>query len=281
MRYTFDEKIIEKDINKYFAFCYSVKKNDDKPWEDIDYNGKYYFARYLNDTEGQNKSENIILDIEQFKLIPLIKGYDPKNKQRSVIVIFGKSGSGKSVLTNRICELYHSMNTDKKIYFVSNNNYMKDTSLNHDLYEFINLNHLIKRFSNPVEMEKFRNGDEFDNSLMVFDDIDLNDNIKDKKTFFVFLGIILKFKRKNLISVIFTTHDVSDYQYTRLLFVELNMYIIYNGSLMNRSNRILEHYLKLRTDEIKRITDNQQSRWTAIDADIKTVITENEIYALK
>ena len=55
------------------------------------------------------------------KLIPLIKICDPKNKQRSVIVIFGKAGSGKSVLTNNMCELYRVQNPTQKIYFISNN----------------------------------------------------------------------------------------------------------------------------------------------------------------
>lgn len=276
MHYSFENKIDKKDAHKYFAFCYSVKKNEEKPWNDIDCNKKYYFARY-----SDGKENDIVLDIEKYKLIPLIKICDPKNKQRSVIVIFGKAGSGKSVLTNNICELYRVQNPLQKIYFISNNNVMRDTSINHAIYEFINLNQLIKRFSNVEEMEKFRTSDEFDNSLIVFDDIDLNDDIKKKKVFYTFLGIILKFKRKNLISVIFTTHDISDYRYTSLLFIELNMYIIYNGNLMNRSNRVLEKYLKLTQKEIKKITDNKTSRWTAIDVDIKTVITENEIYGLE
>lgn len=278
MKYIFDKKIDKSKINKYIGFCYTVKKNNDKPWDDVDYNKQHYFARYDDDN---GKSNEVDMDINEFKLVPMIKMYDPQNKQRSVVVIFGKSGSGKSVLTNRMCELYISLNPKKKIYFITNNNYLKDQSLNHDIYEFMNLNELIKKYSNPDELDKFKISDEFDDSLIVLDDIDLNDNVKAKKVFFAWMGIILKFKRKNLISLIYTCHDISDYQYTRLLFVELNMYVLYNGSLMNRSNRVLEKYIKLTKDEIRRITDNKSSRWTAIDCDIKTVLTENEIYSLK
>lgn len=276
MRYTFDKKLNGKEINKYIAFCYAVKKNEENPVDDIDYDKQHHFARY-----GEGDGEDVDLDINEFKLIPMIKGYDPNNKQRSVIVVFGMSGSGKSVLTNSICELYKSMNPKKKIYFLTNNNYMKDTSLNHSIYEFLNVNELIKKYSNPQELDKFRTGSDFDDSLMVFDDIDLNDNPKAKKILFAFLGVILKFKRKNLISVIWTTHDISDYNYTRLLFVELNAYVMYNGNLQNRSNRVLEHYLKLTKDEIRRLTDNKTSRWSCIFTDIKTVVTQNEIYSLK
>ena len=167
MKYIFDQKIDNKNKNKYIGFCYSVEKNEHMPWDDIDYNKPYYFAKY----EQNDEARHIDLDINEFKLVPMVKMYDPKNKQRSIIVIFGKAGSGKSVLTNRICELYNIMNNNKKNYFITNNNYMKDVALNHDIYEFMNLNQLIKKYSDPAEMEKFRTSDEFDDSLIVPDDI--------------------------------------------------------------------------------------------------------------
>ena len=277
MKYTFDKKIDRNKLNKYIGFCYSVKHNEENPVDDINYDKQYYFAKY----DEKDKGPEVILNRDTHKMIPMIKQFDPSNRQRSVYLIFGKAGSGKSVLTNRICELYKLMNPTKKIFFITNNNYMKDTALTHSIYEFLNLNEIIAKYSNKDELDAFRTGTEYDDSLMVFDDVDLNDNVKAKKIYYAFLGIILKFKRKNLISTIITTHDISDYGYTRLLFVELDGYIMYNGGLQNRSNRVLETYLKLTKDEIRRITDNKSSRWTCILTDLKTVMTENEIYSLK
>lgn len=284
IKYSFDRKFDRKQIDKYVAFCYNVKENELKPQDDIDTKKPYYFIKYENKDEDDNTPKlhsELRVDRSMFRFIPMIRGYKENNKQRSVIYIQGASGSGKSVLTNTIATLFHNQYPNQKIYFVSNNNVFKDDSLTHSIYTFIKLDDLITKYSNPFEMKAFKTGSDFDNSLMIFDDVDLNDNIKHKKIFFAFLGILLKFKRKNLINIIYTAHDQTDYNYTRLLLVELNMIVIYNGSLMNRSNRILKHYLKLTTDEIKRITENKTSRWSCINCDLKTVITQNEIYGLK
>lgn len=279
---------IKEDFNKEepshnLAICYKVKKGfEDKP-DDIDKKNHIFWLNY--NSKNKNGKKEIDIIEKNYRFCPVIESSSTENKQTTRMVIFAKAGAGKTVLVNRICEVFHSKNPEKPIYFITNNNAKSDPALSHSIYTFLSLNKLLKKYSDENEMNSFKrginDGNIFDDSLIVFDDIQLNEDKKKKTLFYAFVNVILNFKRKNLIHFIFTTHDVSDGLYTRNLFTELTHYIFYTGSLLNRNNLILEKKLKLSSEEIRRMTDNDKTRWTCIMVDKKVVLTQNECYKLK
>lgn len=262
-----DSQIINKNKDNYIAVSYDMSDKDDIKMV------------YIKATEqSRKKTAEIDFSNTQLQLLPILSN---DNEQRDVMVIFGASGSGKSYLSNQIATMYHVFNPTKKIYFISNNNYMEDKALTHSMYTFLKLNELIETYAEKEEIEDFKNSSvDYKNSLIVFDDIDFDRDVESKKIFFSFLNIILKFKRKANISVIFTTHDVTDFMYTRPLFNEMTCYISFSGDLKNRSNRVYKDYLKLTSQELDKIANNQSSRWTCVKTRYKLVITEKEIYRL-
>lgn len=266
-----DKKVINSNKSSYVAVAYD--SNEDN----TDDNDLYYVK--ATQTVKRNMFPEVDYTETTFKLLPMLQ-IDEENQQRTICVLYGSSGSGKSYLANKIAMLYKQLYRRNKIYFISNNDYKNDKALTHEIYTFINLDKLMEHYESDDALEDFKNNDDYANSLIVFDDIDLEENIPRKKIFFNFLDIILKFKRKKMINVIYTTHAISDYKYTRTLINEQNMYVSFNTDLRNRSNNIYTTYLKLTGDEISRITNNEKSRWTAINTRMKLVITESEIYRL-
>lgn len=278
MPYILDEKMNQEYVDKYIAIAYKVLNPDSDSPPEFDPQERPRWLRQSN----QGPHEEIKL-IEGVQFLPIVQMTNPKNIQRSVFVIFGMGGSGKSVLTNSICQTYNALNPKKNIYFITNNNYKIDSALDHDIYKFINADDFFDNFlENPDELKSFKTEtSNFDDSLIVFDDIDFEENIKKKKIFFNFVDILLKFKRKNSINIIYTTHDVTDYKYTRGLCREMTDYIFFGFDLRNRSNRILETYLKLSTKEIHRLTSNKKSRWIMVNAVKRFALATNEIYSFQ
>lgn len=276
MKYFTEQKYDKNTCDDYIGIVFRTIPKEKGLYEVDDSEPAYYLKCGPDSGKGASEVNFSV----SYKILPILNQHVKDNLQRSVMVIFGASGSGKSVLTNQVCEIYHLLNPRQKIYFISNNNVYRDTSLNHGIYTFIKADDLLEKYSDPEIFKDFKTNNDFDNSLMVFDDIDFSESKESKKLFFGFLNIILKFKRKNLINVIFTTHDVSDYSYTRTLLSELNQYVFFAGDLKNRSNRVLQTYLKLRPKEIERMTEQSSSRWICINSTKRTVLSEDQIYSL-
>lgn len=270
------ENNFEKDkCNDYIAIGYKVNSPNSEGVPEPDGITPATFVR-VSRNEG-----HISLKLKrEYRFLPIIQQCKTNNLQRSVIVIFGASGSGKSVLTNSICKTYNKFKPNQKIYFISNNNVKIDKSLTHEIYTFIKADDIIEKYSDPEELNDFKTNNDFNNSLIVFDDVDFENDIKAKKVFFAFLGVILKFKRKNLINVIYTTHHVTDYKYTRELLRELTDYYFFGGDIKNRSNRVLAEYLKLTKPEIARLTSDENSTWKGINTTKRVVLSPNEMYSL-
>lgn len=277
MNYSLSKTFVKKNCDDYIGVVYKVNiidKNKNK--FEIDSTENLYFLK-SSKQETAKSTKNLELDYN-YRILPILHQSVPDNIQRDICVIYGASGSGKSKLSNDITELYKNLNPKNKIYFVSNNNVSMDTSINHEFYIFITVDELLERYDEE-NIEDFKTNNNFDNSLIVFDDITF-ENKKKKHQFFSFLNIILMFKRKNNISAIYTTHHISDYQYTRTLLNEMTIYITFSCDLKNRSNRVFTDYLKLNKSEIDKITSSS-SRWNCINTRAKTIITESEVYSVK
>lgn len=236
--------------------------------------------KYITAKELEEKDKN---DFRRIKVrnknnffLPMITFHTDKNIQRDVYIVFGAAGSGKSVFINFLAMLHSKLQPKQKILFFTNNNYKIDTSLTHSLYEFVDLEEMLKE----VDIKEFQTSDQYDNTLLIFDDCDLDHDMDLKRKYYNFIGILLKFKRKNKINLIISCHDESSGRWSKLLFIEMSNYVFFNNSLKNRSNIILKDYLKLTSAEIKEMTSANKS-WIVINTKKKTVITPKLIYSLE
>ncbi len=236
--------------------------------------------KYITTEELEEKRKN---DFQKLKIrnknkffLPMITFHTDKNIQRDVYIVFGASGSGKSVFINFLAMLHSKLQPKQKILFFTNNNYKIDTSLTHSLYEFVDLEEMLQE----VDIKEFQTSDQYDNTLLIFDDCDLDHDMDLKRKYYNFLSVLLKFKRKNRINLIISCHDESSGRWSKLLFIEMTNYVFFNNSLKNRSNIILKEYLKLTSAEIKEMTSANKS-WIVINTKKKTVITPKLIYSLE
>ena len=134
----------------------------------------------FNFDEDRNKVNDLkVNDDHRIMFLPQMnrKG----EEERDVLYISASSGLGKSYLVNQFAEVYNIEKENKnKIFFLTSNNHEKDKSLSQDIYNFINVDEFIDYYSGGENMKTFiKDGSEFDNSLIIFDDIGaIND--KDK-----------------------------------------------------------------------------------------------------
>ena len=240
---------------------------------------KYISAKESKDVEEITDDDILELKIKknsQRYFLPIITFNTNKNIQRDVFIVFGASGSGKSVFINFLAMLHSKLQPTQKILFFTNNNYKIDTSLSHELYEFVDLEEML----HDIDIKEFQTSNQYDNTLLIFDDCDLDHDMDLKRKYYNFLSVLLKFKRKNRINLIISCHDESSGRWSKLLFIEMTNYVFFNNSLKNRSNIILKDYLKLTSLEIKELTTSNKS-WIVINTKKKTVITPKKIYTLE
>ena len=284
MKYSVVKNYEKEKSNEYVVCTFKAAKNinTNSPPE-IDYTFPLTYVKQC----GNGRYDSIKYD-NSFKNVPLCYETTPSdlkhnvNIQRSIIYIYGSSGSGKSYLMNQIASMYHNLQ-ERKIFYISGNNASRDSSITKEIYTFISQTEFLDLFESDEAIEEWgKTGTLFDNCMIIFDDI----AFKEKKLlqkFQAILNIILKFKRKNNLTCVLTSHEknLKNGLYPSDIFVELTHYIFFGNDLLNRNSRILKVHFNLENDEIHRIKMNKDTRWTCIITKRLTVVTENEIYELK
>ena len=119
-----------------------------------------------------------------------------KDDERVTMYVCGSAGSGKSYFVAQYVAEYHKTFEDNLVYLVSENN--EDPAF--DKLDYVNRIIIDDMYENPIDWK------EFENCLVIFDDID---SIKGKlgKTIDDLRDKLLKNSRKFRVSVISTSHD--------------------------------------------------------------------------
>lgn len=280
----FNDKINQDLIDDYVAIKYHIKFKDGYKREsetELDTKKPSKFLRFVN-AKDENHNDFLthyeLSETERFIIFPSF--CRKTQKDRAMVYLSGSSGAGKTFVVNQYCELYKKIKKENQIYFLSKNNWRIDESLNHDIYNFVDVDKFIEYYTEEENVKEFEQTLEYNNSLFVFDDIgSLSHN--SKKVMWRIINIILEYKRKNLISCVIISHENTMGHDTKKLIPEIKNYLIFPRNLQVKSNRLLTNYLGLSKQDIQEITDSYDTTlWVSIDTQRRLVISQHEFYFL-
>ena len=289
MMVTATKKLNKKESKDYFACIYKIKYKDKykREWEvtkDISDDDPPVWVRTSYNFDDPAKCFHSLELDDEYRILPL--PYIPlkSEQERSTICISGASGKGKSWLINEISEMYKTLWPNNKIYFFTKNDWSNDRSLNKDIYEFVNVNKFIEKYSSEEALEEFLLTKEFNDSFFIFDDIAALEKISKvaAHTLQTIIDIILENKRKAQVSIAILSHVPTNYKKTALLIREMKQYYLFPSVLQAKSDRILNTYLGLTRKEIKRIVedDSTDTTWLCVENERRIIFTQRKIYFL-
>lgn len=210
------------------------------------------------------------LDDDDSKLVPT-----PNiDVERDVFFIGGASGSGKSYISSLIAQNYHTLFPDNEIYLFSR--VLEDEA-------FDRLGYINRIEINAELVEQYQEDPDFyaqfENSLVIFDDIDvlpvihetvqdqngkiksikidLSDHIRRIRDFMMSVG------RHHSISMMSMVHQLLNYKQTRASILESNFIIFFKNSGDYFVTQLLKKYVGLGPKMIKKILE-LPSRWCLI-----------------
>lgn len=191
--------------------------------------------------------------------------------EREILYITGASGSGKSYYTKNYCIEYKKAFKKRDIYMFSA--LSEDTTLDSINLKRVKIDDSL--ISDPIDVALF------EESLVIFDDIDVIGNKKHREAVYTVLNQVLEIGRHFKISCIITNHLPTAGKDTRRVLNECSavVYFPHSGSL-RQLRYLLEQYVGLdKLDMIK--AKKSKSRWATIFKNYPQVMmTENEMWLL-
>ena len=169
----------------------------------------------------------------------------PRGKERDVLYITGSSGSGKSHFAGEYIEEYVKKYPKNPIYVLST--ISQDESI--DKVKAVQRVNLGEEFMNTVFTLE-----DFENSLLLFDDIDVIVNKKLKKKLFDILNNLLQTGRHSSTTIIYTSHIATNGNDTRVILSEATSITCFPKTMNGRSrDYLLKSYIGLNQIEIEEI----------------------------
>lgn len=192
-------------------------------------------------------------------------------KEREILYITGASGSGKSTYIRKYCEKYQKAYPSRDIYLFSS--LKEDESLDAIKPKRVKLDESI--ISNPIKVE------DLEESLCIFDDIDVLSNKKIREAVLAISNQILEIGRHYKISCCYSNHLPTSKGDTRRILNEAHSitYFPHSGSLRG-TRYLLEQYVGMDIKEIMAIK-KMDTRWATIFKHYPSVImTEKQIWLM-
>lgn len=269
-----NQNSIEDDFNNYMAsHNYKATKKDLI---------ELLTALRANKTMVSSKLQMIYNDLketilsEDFEELELKSGHlsiIPQNIPGQVQNIFvtGPSGSGKSVFTSKYINNYHVMFPENRIFVVSK----KKEDPAFDQFDYI------KRIplDDPVELALLDVA-HFENSLVVFDDIE---NIMDKtvrKIIYELKGNLLETGRSKGVYVVICAHIALGNLDTKKDLNECQYFVIFADTSVKAKKSLLETYVGLNARNIKKVA-GISNRWVMVKKNNPMyVITDDKVFVI-
>lgn len=195
------------------------------------------------------KKTEFKLDVGQMKPVPNPDG-------RQCLYIAGPSGAGKSTYTSMYCSQWKKMFPDRSIYLFSAVN--EDKAL--DVLEPSRIAIDATLNESKLQPENFRD------SLVIFDDIDVIPDKKLRDEVFRIQDQLLQTGRHTNTYVVSTSHQLVNYNKTKILLGEAHQITVFpNGSnLTEPFRRFLEKHCGFSKAIIKKISE-LKSRWITVN----------------
>jgi hypothetical protein len=228
------------------------KKKDTKLYVSPDEDGAKNGGPVYHCTEG-----------ETLQIVPNTKA------ERQCIYICGQSGSGKSYFASQYIREYKKSYPKNEIYCISS--ISEDSSIDSLKPKRIDV-------LDPEFMLETFTSDDFKNSLIIFDDVDVfPKKIRDKVMTIV--NNILQIGRHSNVSIVFTTHSPTNGQDTKILLAESNIITIFPQTTGNRSLKyLLDNYLGLDRHQILKIKKLKSRAVSIIRGFPQVVLAEKECF---
>ena len=185
-------------------------------------------------------------DTSTFHIIPTS---DPK--KREIFYICGASGSGKSYIATEIAQSYKKLFPGREVYLVSKLN--EDPTIDKCKPKRLNVQTLV---------EDYPSIDEFEDCMVIFDDIDTFDGPELKSIHQLIDDIAITGRHTNT-SMMFLTHHITNYKKTRLVLNEASHYIVYPQSTSYHAlSYLLKTYVGMEKEDVKEL--RKLGRWVCV-----------------
>ena len=223
---------------------------------------------HLNDTADEDGFSKVELkNGDQFSLVPSRTG-------RTVYYITAPSGSGKSFLAKQIISEYHKQHPKNAVYCFSS----LETDETLDSLKYLKRIKLDK----PEYLLTEFTAEDFKDSLVLFDDVDVLSNKKVLKKTMDILNSILQTGRHFNVSCIYTSHASTAGHNTKIILNEAHVIVFFPSTSGGKMLRyLLDQYLGLNKTQIERMK-NIKSRWVAVVRKFpRAIVTQHEVCLLK
>lgn len=201
----------------------------------------------------------------KFRILP------NKDLPREVFFFAGQSGCGKSYAVMQYVEKYQKMHKNNPIYLFS--------EVDDD--EKLNKFNVIRIKLDKELLNDGLNYKDFQNSLIIFDDVDGIIDRKIKNEVYDILNSILKMGRHNGATVLVTNHNANDRERTKHIFNECHAVVYYP---FGGSQSSMRYMLNKHADVPNAILDYNKtlkSRWIAVKKNYPPhIISEQEIFTI-
>jgi len=240
------------------------------------------FAKVINSNSEKEKILSVESDpqkvkdyFEEYKCLKgeTIQQIPIKQRERSVLFVSGMSGSGKSFFSARFISEYHKMYKKRPIYVFSY--FQKDPSL--DSLKYLKRIPLNDKFIN-IELSL----DDFQDSLVLMDDIDTIRNKAIKNKLYRILHSLLELGRHNNCEVLYLSHIATKGHETKCILNECTSVTVFPTNMSSRSfSYLLGSYFGMSKDQMKRIRQLKSRAVTILKSYPNIVIFEGGCYVLK
>jgi energy-coupling factor transporter ATP-binding protein EcfA2 len=198
---------------------------------------------------SSNIDKEVVLDDAEF--VPM---FDTK-QERSVFMVCGMSGSGKSTYTAHLCKTYHQQYPKNKIILFSNKSedpvfdrlsYIDRIIISDDL------------LTDPITLKELKD------TLVLFDDIECNPSKDIAKELIRISDLILQQGRSFRCSFVYISHQSNNYKATRNILNECHHVVVFPAMTTRYSlNYLFGKYFGFNKEVISKIC-KLPSRWVQI-----------------
>jgi hypothetical protein len=223
---------------------------------------------HLDDKEDDDGFSTIHLKTDQFTLMP------DKTAERTIFYITAPSGSGKSYLAKEIIQEYRKMYPKRDVFMFSS----LETDPTLDTLKYIKR----IKINKPEFMEAELTAEDFKDSLVLFDDIDVISDKKKLKKVQEILNTILQTGRHFKTSCIYTSHASTAGTSTKIILNESHVIIFFPSTSGGKMLKYLcDQYLGFNKKQIEKLKD-LKSRWVAVFRKFpRCLVTQHSAYLLK